>query len=94
MCIKRAYSTLSWSYYILCTSVILKGDISDQRYENVTQVLDVRPPKPTSKTPALRRLYKKNASKCARNQPFFLALCAEELETYLYPRTMKEKHRG
>lgn len=55
-------------------------------YENVTQVLDVRPPKSTSKTTALRRLYKKNASKCGLNQTFFLALCAEELETHLYPK--------
>lgn len=54
-------------------------------YENVTQVLYVRPPKSTSKTTALRRLYKKNASKCGLNQTFFLALCAE-LETYLYPK--------
>lgn len=76
------------------TSVILKEDILDQRYVLVwkhhTQVLDVRPPKSTSKTTALRRLYKKNASKCGLSQASFLALCVE-LETYLYPKNHERR---
>lgn len=80
------------------TSVILKEDILDQRYVLVwkrhTQVLDVRPPKSTSKTTALRWLYKKNASKYGLSQASFLSLCRRTRDLLISQEPWKEKHRG
>lgn len=80
------------------TSVILKEDILDQRYVLVwkhhTKVLNVRPPKSTSKTTALRRLYKKNASKCGLSQASFLSLWGRTRDLLISQEPWKEKHRG